>query len=224
MEVHNERLPTGIPGLDDLIQGGFLKGSSVLITGPTGAGKTIFCSQFIWHGLQRGETCLYITLEEMPEDIIKDALVFGWDFEKYIQEGKLFLEFFDPFELTDIVSPLIAHIQEKNISRIVIDSTSVLGLYFEREAEMRKQLYKLVIALKKTNAVSLLTAEIPEGSNRISRYGVEEFVTDAVIVLHSLEMGENIFNSLQIKKMRRTNHSHEIHPYRITDKGIVIVR
>lgn len=217
----NERISTGIPGLDNLLQGGFLKGSTVLISGTAGAGKTIFCSQFIWEGLKRGENCLFITLEETPEDIIGDVAVFGWDFKKYIEEGKLIIEFADPFELTDIITPLMEKIKKNNISRVALDSTSVLGLYFERASEIRKQLYKLVRALKKTGVTALLTAEIPEGSRHISRFAVEEFVVDGVIVLHAI--GEGMYRSLQIKKMRRTNHSHDIHSMKITENGIVIV-
>ena len=84
-----ERIPSGIPGLDELIEGGFLKGSTNLVSGAAGTGKTIFCSQFIWEGLQRGESCMFITLEERPEDIMGDVKRFGWDFDKYIEEKKL---------------------------------------------------------------------------------------------------------------------------------------
>jgi KaiC/GvpD/RAD55 family RecA-like ATPase len=219
-----ERIPSGIPGLDPLIGGGFIKGSVTLVTGSTGSGKTIFCSQFIWEGLKRGETCLFITFEELPEEIIEDALVFGWDFRKYIEEKKLFLEYSDPFTLTDVISPLIEKIKQNSISRVAIDSTSLFGLYFQDPADVRKQLYKLVIALKKSGATSLLTAEVPEESHRLSRFGVEEFVVDGVIVLHYMGLGEATYRSLQVRKMRRTDHSHEIHPMKITDQGIIIVK
>ncbi len=219
-----ERVPTGIPGLDELIQGGYVKGSTVLVTGSAGAGKTIFCSQFIWRGLQSGENCLFITFEEVPEDIIEDVRIFGWDFEKYINEKKLILEYSDPFSLTDIITPLVEKIKSNSVSRVVIDSTSLFGLYFKNPADVRKQLYKLVMALKKSGATSLLTAEIPEESHKLSRFGVEEFVVDGVIVLHYIGIGEGTYRSLQIRKMRRTKHSHEIHPMRITERGIEIVR
>ena len=218
-----ERIPTGIPGLDNLIEGGFVKGSTILVSGCAGAGKTIFCSQFLWEGLKRGENCLFITLEETPEDIIEDVSVFGWDFKKYIKEGKLIIEFADPFELTDIISPLVEKIKKYNISRVALDSTSILGIYFDRAAEIRKQLYKLVRALKKTGATALLTAEIPEGSHYISRFGVEEFVVDGVIVIHTIGTGNEMYRSLQVKTMRRTNHSHDIHSMKITENGIVVV-
>ncbi len=218
-----ERVPTGIPGLDRLLQGGFIKGSTVLVSGTAGAGKTIFCIQFLFEGLKNGENCLFITLEELPEDIIKDALIFGWDLKKYINEGRFLIEYTDPFQLTDIISPLVEKIKSNNISRVALDSTSILGLYFEKPSDVRKQLYKLVIALKKTGATSLLTAEILEGSSHISRFGVEEFVVDGVIVIHTIGTGQGMYRSLQIKKMRRTDHSHDIHSMKITENGIRII-
>ncbi len=219
-----ERVPTGIPGLDELIQGGFVKGSSNLVTGPAGAGKTIFSSQYIWEGLKRGEKCWFITFEELPEDIIDDVSVFGWDFKGEMEKGNLILEYSDPFSLTDIISPMVEKIQNNNITRVVIDSTSLFGLYFQNPAEVRKQLYKLVMALKRSGATSLLTAEIPEESHKLSRFGVEEFVVDGVIVLHYIGLGEGTYRSLQVRKMRRTKHSHEIHPIKITENGIEVVK
>lgn len=216
------RIPSGIPGLDKLIQGGFLKGSAILIAGGTGTGKTIFCAQYIWEGLQRGENCLFITLEERPVDIEADVKNFGWDFEKYIEKKQLFLEFRDPFEMTDIVTPLIEKIKSQKIFRVAIDSSSVLGLYFKDPFEVRKQLYKLIMALKSTEATTLLTAEIPEETHQISRFGVEEYIVDGVIILHYMGLGEGTFNSIQIRKMRRTRHEKDIYPMEFGDKGILI--
>jgi circadian clock protein KaiC len=151
-------------------------------------------------------------------------LVFGWDFRKYIKEGKLILEYSDPFQLTDIITPLIEKIKKNNIKRVAIDSTSIFGLYFKDSFEVRKQLYKLIMALKASGATSLLTAEIPEGSQRLSRFSVEEFIVDGVIVLHYIGIGEGTYRSIQVRKMRRTDHSHEIHSMKITEKGIVVLR
>ncbi|MCD6399073.1 MAG: KaiC domain-containing protein, partial [Candidatus Aenigmarchaeota archaeon] len=101
-----ERIKTGITGLDKLIDGGFVKGSSVLVTGAAGTGKTIFCCQFLWEGLKNGENCMYITFEELPEEIKGDAAVFGWDFDKYEKNGKLIISYRDPFQTTDITTRL----------------------------------------------------------------------------------------------------------------------
>jgi len=221
VEKSPERIKTGIPGLDKLIEGGFIKGSSILVAGSTGTGKTIFCCQFIREGLKNGEKCMYITFEELPEEIKGDASVFGWDFEKYEKEGKLILTFKDPFQVTDITTRLENEIRQQGISRVVIDSTSLLGLYFKDPNDIRRELYKLITALKNSGATSLLTAEVPE-EGKISRFGVEEYVVDGVISLRGLEMGEVGFHSLQIIKMRRTKIDEGVCTLEFTKEGLKI--
>ena len=92
----SSRIPSGIPGFDPLIEGWFLENSVNLVTGETGTGKTTFCSQFLWNGLQKGETGLYITLEERPEDIKADAAMFGWDFDGFEKKGLCRIIYHDP--------------------------------------------------------------------------------------------------------------------------------
>lgn len=216
-----ERVETGIIGLDKLMEGGVVKKSVTLVSGGAGTGKTIFSSQFINHGLKNGENCLYITMEESPEDIKEDVKNFGWDFEGFIKTKKLFLEYHDPFQVTDIVTPLIERIKKSKIERVVVDSTSLLGLYFKNAFEIRKQLYKLVTALKSNGATSILTAEITD-EHALSRFGVEEFVADGLIKLYGLKIGEGNFRSLQIIKMRRTEHATDVFPFEFTGRGIVV--
>ncbi len=92
-----ERIPSGIPGLDRLIEGGLIKGSTTLVSGAAGTGKTIFCAQFLFmEGLKKGEICMFITLEEKPEDIIGDVKRFGWNLEKYVEEKKLYFRLSRP--------------------------------------------------------------------------------------------------------------------------------
>ena len=192
-----ERLKTGVPGFDNLIDGGFLRGHNIVLTGPAGAGKTIFCCQFIWEGLQNGEKCMYITFEEIPEEIKNDAIAFGWDFSKYEKSGKLILTFKDPFQTTDITARLQNEITQSGITRVVIDSISLLGLYFKNPNDIRRELYKLMCALKSTNVTALFTSETMEGMEAIPRFGVEEYVADASIILFYTGIGESGFRSIQ---------------------------
>jgi len=219
-----ERIPTGIPGLDKLIEGGFVKGSTVLVSGAAGTGKSIFCAQFLLEGLKKGENCMYITLEERPEDIIGDVKRFGWDFQKHIDSKKLILEYQDPFQITDITSPLLDKIKEHKIQRVVVDSTAVFGMYYKEAFEVRKQLFKLLNGLKDIGVTSVLTSELPEESKRLGKFGVEEFVVDGVILLHFLGIGEKNYHSLQIRKMRRTNHEKDVYPMEIGKDGIIVRR
>ena len=217
-----ERVTTGIPGLDDLIEGGLVKGSTTLVSGAAGTGKTIFCSQFMMEGLKNGETCMFITLEEKPEDIINDVKRFGWDFKKYVAEKKLFLDFQDPFQITDITSPLLDKIQQHKVNRVVVDSTAIFELYYKEPAEIRKQLFKLLTGLKSIGVTSILTSELPEEGNTLGKFGVEEFVVDGVITLRYMGIGESSYGSLQVRKMRRTNHAKDVFSTEIDKNGISV--
>lgn len=217
-----ERIPSGIPGLDPLMEGGFIKGSTTLVSGAAGTGKTILCTQFLLEGLKKGEICMFITLEEKPEDIINDVKRFNWNLQKYVDEKKLFLEFQDPFQITDITSPLLDKIQQHKIQRVAIDSTAVFALYYKEPSEIRKQLFKLLTGLKGIGVTSIITSELPEETKKLGKFGVEEFVVDSVIVLHFLGLGERTFFNLQIRKMRRTNHGKDTYPMEIGSKGIEV--
>lgn len=216
-----ERVKTGIKGLDSLIGGGFLPGSTVLIAGGTGTGKTTLCTQFILEGLKKGETCMFLTIEQRPKDLLKDLSGFKWDLQKYIDENKLIMEFRDPFQVAAVSSPVIGNIKD-TVQRLVVDSTSILGMYYKDAFEVRKQLYKLLVNLKETGVTSMLTSELLETSPNFSRFGVEEFVTDAVVVLYNLRKENVRVRALEVLKVRGVQHETRLVPYEITEKGIVV--
>ena len=217
------RVSTGIPGLDPLLEGGLMENSVNLITGETGTGKTIFCSQFIWSGLQKGETGLYITLEERPEDIKADALMFGWDFESFEKKGLCRIIYHDPAQVNNLGSVIIDEIKNLKAKRLVIDSTSLIGLNINEQSQIRKVLLNIVNIIKRTGCVALLISEIPEDMKALSRFGVEEFVVDSVVILNYLEYASGELNrSLIIRKMRHTKNDEDIHSLEISSKGIVV--
>ncbi len=217
------RVSTGIVGLDKIMQGGFLKGSCILVAGGTGTGKTTLMLQFLFEGLKNGEKCIFITLEESPEDILADAMQFGWDFLKYEKNGQLRIEMYDPFELTDINMRLKDLIITNDYKRVAVDSTSLFGMYVKDDYKIRKGLFSLVSTIKSTNCTALLSAEITEDSKLLSRYGIEEFVCDGVIVLRYLAMGSSVNRTLEVRKMRRTKTVEGIKSIDIGSKGIVLV-
>ncbi len=218
------RVPSGIPGLDKLIEGGFVDGSVNLITGGTGTGKTIFGCQFLWAGLQKGDSGVYITLEERPEDIKADAMQFEWDFEKYEKRGLCRIIYYDPIQLSTTGASLVDDIAKLRAARIVIDSTSLFGIALKDPAQIRRRVYTLVHNLKKPGRVTLLISEIPEGSPALSRFGVEEYVVDGVIVLRAVSMGKaGMERTLEIRKMRRTAHDEGIHDFDFTKSGIRVL-
>jgi KaiC/GvpD/RAD55 family RecA-like ATPase len=218
-----KRVSTGIDGLDGLIEGGFVQGSVNMVTGSTGTGKTIFGTQFMWCGLQKGETCVYITMEEDPIDIKEDVASFGWDFAKYEKRGLCRVIYHDPAQVNNLSSVMTEEISKLKANRLVIDSTSIMGLNIEKPSQVRRRLFGVVSALKNHDGcTALVLTEVPEDSKALSRWGVEEFVVDGVIVLNYLGIGEEFNRSMMIRKMRRTNHGKDIYPFEITSQGIIL--
>lgn len=217
-----DRVTSGIPGLDELIGGGFIPNDVYLVTGSTGTGKTLFCSQFLWEGLKRGENGIFFSLEEQPEDVLDDTQMFGWDFHSYMKQNKFLIQYYDPFEMIDIGTEVRDLITKFNAKRVVIDSTSIFGMFFDKQKELRKKLYELVKILKATNTTVLMTAEILEDQKGLSRYGVEEFIVDGVILLNYMGIGQVSSRSLMVRKMRRTNHATDSFPFSVSDKGLKI--
>ncbi len=217
------RVETGVKGLDQLIEGGFPENSVTLVSGGAGCGKTILCNQFLWHGLKKGQKGRYISLEEPVGDIKKDARVFGWDYEKYSRKGEFKISYIMPTAgsrgFIDKIKELAS---EEGVERLVIDSVSVmLGAYGGTQSKKRENLYDLMRNVKEAGPTTVMTSEIPENSgNNLSRFGVSEFVADGVIVLYYTGVGEGTFRNMEVRKMRRTEHTPGTHPFKITDKGL----
>jgi len=220
------RVPSGIPGLDELIQGGFLEGSSVLVAGGAGTGKTIFSTQFIYNGASvYGEPGIYITMEEGATNLWWNMKSFKWNLPKYEQDGLIKIykmgmleprEFASKFD--EEIERIKKMVKEIGAKRLVVDSTTAFGMWMGKEENIRYSLFKLADELKEMKCTTLLTAETLGGRDQFSRFGVEEFITDAVISLY--------FNppnrSLLVRKMRGTSHDQKIHPYSIGEQGITV--
>ncbi|MCK4729923.1 MAG: ATPase [Candidatus Aenigmarchaeota archaeon] len=214
-----ERIKTGIPGLDKLIDGGLVKGSSVLISGGTGTGKTIFCLRCLWEGLQNDESGIYITLEETAEDLRRDALGFGWDLKKYEKKSKF--KFVEKNILEDTNFEFF-DVDRMKASRIVIDSISLLSLVVEDKSSMRGRLQELVKSLKERKITTLLISESID-EEHLSILGIEEFIVDGVIHLKSIPMGKMSQRTIEIRKMRETKINEGIHSMEFCKNGIKVV-
>ncbi len=223
----NKRVPTGVVGLDKILSGGFIPNSVNLVSGGAGTGKTVFALQFLYEGAKRGEKVLFISMEEDLQDLKDDAKVFGWDFEKLENEGKAKFVYIYPYEITNFQTLLINEITRVNAKRVVIDSTSVLGMALDNEFEVRKQLYALASQLKRIGCTSILTSEIVDvESNKFSRFGVEEFVADSVITMHYIKnmKSKKVQRAMKIIKMRRTLIPHDPIPIKVDRSGIKVLR
>lgn len=221
--LNKDRVKTGIPGLDDLISGGLLPKSLNLLTGTTGTGKTILSSQFIFNGLKDfNQPAVYVSFEEPLEAIRENSLELGWDFSAFEKKEKVAFVRYDPFHVEDIYELIETNIKKINAERVVIDSVSALGLYVRDAPEIRRMIFNIAFLLRKLSCTTILVSEILPMQEALSRFGVEEFVTDGVIVLYYTRVGSQFSRSLTVWKMRNSDHSNKIHPYRITNKGIVV--
>jgi|YelNatPaOPRAMG01_1025707.scaffolds.fasta_scaffold06517_6 KaiC/GvpD/RAD55 family RecA-like ATPase len=218
-----ERTPSGIKGLDTLLKGGFPKYSTILISGTPGTGKTILSIQFLVNGaLNYKEKGVYISLEEDVNRIKKYMYTtFGWPLEQLQKKGKLILVKSDIYDFEVFKNLIETNVEKIGAERIVIDPLTVISLFFEKPLDIRRSLLDLDKLLKRLNCTTLLTCEIPEGTNAISSFGIEEFTCDGIILL-SYFPGLSP-RGITIRKMRATDHATEIYPFEIkSGKGIVV--
>ena len=216
------KVPIGISGIDELIDGGLNPGSLILLTGTTGTGKTIFSLQYLYNGAKNGEAGVYVSFEEPIENIKENAKKLGFDFSKFEKEGKVLFVRFDPFHAEDIYDLVESNVKKIGAKRVIIDSISALGLYVRDSSEIRRTIFNISLLLRKLDCTSIIISEILPLQNSLSRFGVEEFVSDGIIVLYYLRSESQFARSLTIWKMRGSKHSQKLHPYSITDRGVIV--
>jgi circadian clock protein KaiC len=215
------KIASGILGLDKLIGNGFEQGSINLVTGKTGTGKSIFSMQFLIGGAKMKEKGIFITTEESADYLKKQAEGIGWDIAGLERQGMLKIVALEPFEIDTIMTKIGEVAKSFGAKRVVIDSLSMFELYIDEPFKVRKAMFKFLEKLKDIGVTSVVTAEIPEDSNNLSRTGVIEFLVDSVIVLQYLSIAK-YKRSLMVRKMRTSKHSMDIHPFEIGASGIEI--
>ncbi|MEM5871571.1 MAG: ATPase domain-containing protein [Candidatus Aenigmatarchaeota archaeon] len=218
------KVPSGIPGFDELIEGGFEEGSINLITGKTGTCKSIFSLQFIYNGAKKyKDKGLYITTGETIKNIKKQASKLGWNLDALEKDGTLKIIEIEPYDIEKLLENMSISKEMSQAKRIVIDSISMFELYVQDPYKIRKNLFSILQKLREMGKTVLLVAEIPEGSKDLSRTGVIEFMVDSVILFQYLGITKHK-RSLAIRKMRLTNHSTEIHPFEVGINGIKVIK
>ncbi len=227
-----ERVPTNIPGFDKMIDGGFVKNSLNLVSGGPGTGKTILAMQFLLEGVKVDQKGLFISFEEEFDNLMGDAMVFGWDFRKLEKQEKCFFFTCKPMEEPNLQMKISEIIKGNKITRVVIDSISVFAMMFKEDAyRIRKEFYKLADFLKSMGCTVLLTSEIPgeapldisSGGGSLSRDGIIEFIADSIITVHNSGIGGEGDRAIRVLKMRRTNHTKGPVPMNITKKGMQVL-
>ncbi|MFQ5648077.1 MAG: ATPase domain-containing protein [Candidatus Aenigmatarchaeota archaeon] len=218
-----EKVKTGISGFDEITKGGLPKEQLTLLTGTTGTGKTTLCTQFIYNGAKNfKEPGVYLSFEDPEEHIREGALAFGWDLRALEKARKLAFIRYDPYRISDVMDILESTIREIKARRVVIDSISALGLYVKDRSELRRMIFDIAQTLRRLECTPILVSEMVHGMPGISRYGVEEFVADSVIVLYYERVYSAFVRGVQVWKLRNSPHSETLHPYTITKAGITV--
>ncbi|MFH0860397.1 MAG: ATPase domain-containing protein [Candidatus Altiarchaeota archaeon] len=226
MEKDNlERIPTGIPGFDEMIEGGIEKSSTVLVIGGCGSGKSTLCMQYIINGCRIGQPGVYVSMEESPDKIKKHMRRFGWDLEKYEKNGLLRIIRIGPKDALQVIKEdygqIANAITDLKAERMVIDSISSLESLLETDHDIKENAVRLVEWLNKKNCTTLIISESEETIGEYTRHGIMEFVVDGVIVMYNMQKGNVRENALEVLKMRGTKHLKMIVPFKI-DKGIEV--
>ena len=244
--VRLDRITTGIKGLDEVLNGGFPRSRTILVVGSPGSGKTTFVMQFLVGGAKAGENGLYVSLDEKPERVKADLSAFGWNLDGLEHDGKL--TFIDATELKrpghrvsqgsiDTENPVSLTIPELTLGsmartirrvaaeegtqRIVVDPITSLMLRYPEEAKRRRALLLFFDALESTGCSCIVTSEL-RTSMLARRFQLEEFLSQGVVLLHTMVHDGNVIRGLQVEKMRGISHDPQLRPYQITPSGIEV--
>ena len=207
--LSENRVPTGIDSLDFLIEGGFPKGSLVLLAGNPGTGKTIFSMQFLYRGAEKyGENGIYVSFAENEDTIIHNiSRLFGRDLRNNEGQGKVkILDFTTVTEkgLSTILEMILEEVTALKAKRLVIDSFSAMAQAFEEPIEARIIIHNILGKLvRQLGCTTILIVEVPTGSEKIG-ISVEEFVADGVIVLRRDYYDGKLIREIEIPKLRGT--------------------
>jgi len=234
------RAPSGIEGLDELMEGGFPKGKNIVVSGVPGSGKTTFCMEFLYKGaVDYNEPGVYVTLEENPESVMKNMMRFGMDLKSLTSKGKLILVDANPlrgetmltvtgvhtgfieFKAYGLAELIRQKVRDIGAKRVAVDALTALLMHYRDDFERRLEIVRLLIGISGLDCTTLLTTE--HRSYELGRrFLMEHFISDGVIFLDMLQVGGGFVRGIQIQKLRGIKHDFDYHLYHITDRGIVI--
>jgi KaiC/GvpD/RAD55 family RecA-like ATPase len=238
-----DRTPTGIPGLDEILSGGFPRGRVILLVGGPGTGKTILTSQFLMNGIKMyGENGAFVSLDETKAHYYREMALFGWKFEE-VEKGKKFA-FINAsplrhmpgevkigrqaigrkdFSILSLIEGIKTHTELINAKRIVVDPVTSLIFQYPEMVERRTAILDLVDALVKTGSTCLMTTELRAMGPTVERaIQLEEYLAHGVVILSNAKVGKTYNRVLQVEKMRETPIDMQPRPYKISGTGIEV--
>ncbi|MGB9940316.1 circadian clock protein KaiC [Methanosarcina sp.] len=227
-----EKTPTGIKGLDEITFGGLPKGRPTLVTGSAGSGKTLFSMEFLIEGARKyGEPGVFMAFEETEEELVKNFASLGFDLDSLEAENKLTVDYVHidkseyeetgDYDLEGLFIRLGLAIDSIGAKRVALDTLEVLFSGFQNETILRSELRRLFRWLKDKGVTAIVTGE--RGESSLTRYGLEEYVADAVILLDNRMEEQIATRRLRIIKYRGSKHGTNEYPFLIEEDGISVL-
>jgi KaiC/GvpD/RAD55 family RecA-like ATPase len=239
-----DRVSSGVKGLDEILGGGFPKGRTILVVGSPGSGKTILAMQFLHAGAVVGESSIYITFDEKPEQVKQNVSEFGWDLDRLEGEGKIMFVDATPFRragsaerqergslpfqealpevtLGGLVDTVKRLVDEEDVTRLAVDPITSLSIRYQSPVKRRRAMLLLFDALSSTGATCLVTSEL-RTAMLSRRFQLEEFLSQGVVLLRTGIHQGNVVRAVQVEKMRGIAHDTQLRPYVIGHGGIEV--
>lgn len=240
-------MESGIPGLDELFFGGFPKGKTILLSGPPGAGKTVFGMQFLVAGALANEPGVFVAFDDLPGHIRRDMRSFNWEIESLENVNPPLLTMVDGFasrvglttserfqiraNVDSLLITLMDVLRKTGATRIVIDSLTTLSSSVRSTDQVRKEILTLSAILGEQGCTTLLTAELGGGAlgsselvQATGRFGVEEYSAQGAIVLNYLERVDGEFvRTILVQKMRGHTHIFGWRECKISEEGFAVL-
>ena len=225
------KVATGIDGFDEVTGGGLPEGRPTLVTGGPGCGKTLFALQFLVDGASRGENGVFVSFEETEEDLLKNAAALGYDLPDLIRRKRIALEYVrverseieetGEYDLEGLFIRLDHALRTTRARRIVLDTIESLFAGLKNDGVLRAELRRLFGWLKERGITAVITGE--KGANTLTRQGLEEYVSDCVIVLDHRVTDQISTRRLRVVKYRGSSHGTNEYPFLIDRQGIAVL-
>jgi circadian clock protein KaiC len=226
------KAPTGVAGLDEITFGGLPRGRPTLVCGSAGCGKTLLAMEFLVRGAtQFGEPGAYITFEESEEELAQNVRSLGFDVDRLVAEGKLAFDYVHvdrreieetgDYDLVGLFVRLDLAIRSVGARRVVLDTIESLFGGFSNMALLRSELRRLFRWLKDRDVTAVITGE--RGGATLTRQGLEEYVSDCVILLDHRVDEQISTRRLRVVKYRGTSHGTNEYPFLIDERGISVL-
>jgi circadian clock protein KaiC len=220
-EADPERISTGVDGLDAMMHGGLPRGHTMLVSGPTGVGKTILCTQFLQAGVANGEKGVAVFFEKGTARLRNAELA------SMVRTGDVTIVESRSLSLSveELLDAMTTAIERTGATRVVIDSVSEIGLYLAPEfrEELRITVFRTLVELAKRGVSAIVTVGMVDEFTRLSfDYDGLAFLTDAVVAMRYGEVDGGIRQFVTVVKVRGCSHSRDLREFRITDRGIEV--